>query len=87
MPGFGYGFGHSRRRNFAAGATEVADTITQHGVTFTFAAPRPVGQYANGDWWVLGPVSITSITPESEVVRTARTTSDFYMTDCLVRLL
>lgn len=39
--------------------------VTQHGVTFTFASARPVGQYANGDFWVQGPVTITSITPTS----------------------
>lgn len=45
--------------------SSAVSSITQNDVTFTFAAPRPVGQYANGDWWVLGPVSITEITPES----------------------
>lgn len=67
MPGFGFGFrhGHSRRSNFQVAGTTVVESITQQGVTFNFAAPRPVGQYANGDWWVLGPVLITSISPAS----------------------
>lgn len=38
--------------------------VAQFGVTFNFGVGRPVGQYANGDYWVLGPVSIASITPE-----------------------
>jgi hypothetical protein len=30
-------------------------------VTWTFAAELPCGQFANGDWWVVGPVEIVSI--------------------------
>lgn len=63
MSGFGFGHGFSRRQEFRAGAAMVAESLAVLGVTFAFAAPRPVGQYANGDWWVLGPVTITSITP------------------------
>lgn len=37
--------------------------VTQRGVTWTFATARPVGQFCNGDWWVVGPVTVTSITP------------------------
>jgi hypothetical protein len=40
-------------------------SVTQGKVTWTFAEPALVGQYANGDWWVQGPVSIISISPES----------------------
>lgn len=39
--------------------------ITSETATFTFAEPVTYGQYANGNWWVLGPVTITSITPAS----------------------
>lgn len=42
-----------------------ATSVTQRNVTWTFSASRTVGQYANGDWWVVGPVTITSITPAS----------------------
>lgn len=42
-------------------------SVTQYGITWNFAEPRPVGQYANGDWWVVGPVSFTSITPVSQL--------------------
>lgn len=65
---FGYRFGyrgHSRRSVFQSAGVGVSESVSQHGVTFDFATPRPVGQYTNGDWWVLGPVSITSISPES----------------------
>lgn len=37
--------------------------VSQWGITFSFAAPHEVGQYANGDYWVVGPVTITSISP------------------------
>lgn len=39
-----------------------ATSITQFGITWTFAE-RPCGQYANGDYWVLGPVTISHIDP------------------------
>ena len=39
------------------------DQITQYGVTFTFAESVPFGRFANGDFWVLAPVTVTRITP------------------------
>ncbi|MEI6673578.1 MAG: hypothetical protein WCO57_00215 [Verrucomicrobiota bacterium] len=42
-----------------------ATSVSQFGFTWTFSADRTVGQYANGDWWVVGPVTITSISPAS----------------------
>jgi hypothetical protein len=48
---------------FASAAT----SVTRFAITWTFSADRPVGQYANGDWWVVGPVTITNITPKSIV--------------------
>jgi hypothetical protein len=44
-----------------------ATSVTRFAVTWTFSADRQVGQYANGDWWVVGPVTITNITPKSVV--------------------
>ncbi|MBI5536805.1 MAG: hypothetical protein HY898_29055 [Deltaproteobacteria bacterium] len=38
-------------------------SISQNGVTWTFDRPYEYGTYANGDFWVKGPVVITSITP------------------------
>ncbi|MEP6729173.1 MAG: hypothetical protein ABJE10_00980 [bacterium] len=37
--------------------------VTQYGITWTFDTPHQVGQFANGDWWVLGPVTLVSMTP------------------------
>ena len=40
-----------------------ATSVSQYGITWTFSADRPTGQFVNGDWWVVGPVTITNITP------------------------
>jgi hypothetical protein len=42
-----------------------ATSVSQYGITWWFSADRPVGQFANGDWWVLGPVTITNISPKT----------------------
>ncbi len=52
----------------ATGAT----TVSQWGITWTFASARQVGQFVNGDWWVVGPVTISSIDPPC-VVQGGRT--------------
>src|SRR3989344_4707522 len=39
-------------------------SISQYGITWYFDKAYSYGQFANGDYWVLGPVTITSITPE-----------------------
>lgn len=44
---------------------DAATSVSQFGITWTFSADKTVGQYANGDWWVVGPVTITSISPAS----------------------
>lgn len=46
----------------------LASSITNFGVTWQFDEPVPVGQFANGDWWVVGPVDIVSISPPSQSV-------------------
>jgi len=40
-------------------------TVSRGGVTWAWQGMKLSGQYANGDWWVVGPVTITSITPAS----------------------
>ena len=40
--------------------------ISQFGITWTFDKDYTVGQFANGDYWVVGPVTIIEITPISE---------------------
>ena len=46
----------------ASGVREAA-TISQFGITWTFDKEYPCGQFANGDWWVVGPVVVTEISP------------------------
>jgi hypothetical protein len=36
-------------------------SITQRGVTWTFAEPVTYGTFITGDYWVVGPVTVTSI--------------------------
>jgi hypothetical protein len=43
--------------------TTMVSSITQYGITFQFAAPVPAGQFWNGDWFVVGPVTLTGMTP------------------------
>jgi hypothetical protein len=49
-----------------------ASSVKAFAITWTFSEPKPVGQYANGDWWVVGPVTIVDILPKS-VVSNGRT--------------
>lgn len=42
---------------------DMASSVSQYGITWTFDQPYPVGQFANGDWWVVGPTVITGISP------------------------
>ncbi|MDD5148842.1 MAG: hypothetical protein PHH08_05255, partial [Candidatus ainarchaeum sp.] len=39
------------------------NSLSQYGITWTFDKGYRTGQFANGDYWVLGPVTITSMTP------------------------
>ena len=40
-----------------------ATSVTQYGITWTFDKKYAVGQFINGDWWVVGPVSVVHVTP------------------------
>jgi len=42
-----------------------ATSIEQYGITWQFDDDYQTGQFANGDYWVLGPVTITQITPDA----------------------
>jgi hypothetical protein len=43
--------------------TELRQEVSQHGITWTFSEPRTVGRFVTGDWWVVGPVTITAVSP------------------------
>ena len=51
----------------ATGNSDAGSSVSQWGITWTFSSDRPTGQFANGDWWVVGPVTITQITPASSI--------------------
>ncbi len=48
---------------------ETRDSITKYGITWTFAEPVQAGRFVTGDWWVVGPVTIGSVTPTPTVDR------------------
>ena len=45
------------------GETVMMSSVEQYGITWTFSEARPVGQYCNGDYFVVGPVTIININP------------------------
>ncbi len=38
-------------------------SVSRDGITWTFAEPARVGQFINGDYYVVGPVTVTAISP------------------------
>lgn len=43
--------------------TSTTSQLTQYGITWTFASPVQYGQFVNGDYWVVGPVTVASVSP------------------------
>ena len=43
--------------------SNLVSSISKDGVTWTFAHPVQAGQFITGDWWVVGPVTISAIDP------------------------
>ena len=41
----------------------LCESVSQYGITWTFERPARVGQFVNGDWYVVGPVRIRTIDP------------------------
>ena len=60
LAGWGSSAHSSRARPLPPGA---ASSITKDGITWTFREPVPVGQFVTGDYYVVGPVTITAIDP------------------------
>ncbi len=44
---------------------QTTNNITQWGITWTFDREYQYGKFVNGDYWVIGPVTIINITPAS----------------------
>lgn len=47
----------------ATGQTTLRTNVAKDGVTWTFSQAIPVGQFVTGDYYAVGPVIITSISP------------------------
>lgn len=39
-------------------------SVSQYGITWTFDRPMPVGQFVNGDYYVVGPATVRMIDPK-----------------------
>jgi hypothetical protein len=42
------------------------ESVSQYGITWTFEKPAHVGQFVNGDYYVVGPVTVKAIDPKPE---------------------
>ena len=42
---------------------EEASSVSQYGITWTFDKAYTVGKFVTGDYWVVGPVTVTSVSP------------------------
>jgi len=40
------------------------ESVSQFGITWTFEKPARVGQFVNGDWYVVGPATVAAIDPK-----------------------
>ncbi|MFW5804204.1 MAG: hypothetical protein ACOCWG_03125, partial [bacterium] len=50
--------------NSSLGST---DEISQYGITWYFSEEVEYGKFVNGDYWVIGPVTVNTVTPEPGV--------------------
>jgi hypothetical protein len=50
-------------------AAENRSAITQYGITWRFAEPAVAARFVTGDWWVVGPVTVESVTPSPTAER------------------
>ena len=44
-------------------ALPVKESVSEYGITWTFEKPARVGQFINGDFYVVGPATIVKIDP------------------------
>jgi hypothetical protein len=44
-------------------ALPLKESVSEYGVTWTFEKPSRVGQFLNGDWYVVGPATVVQIDP------------------------
>ena len=46
------------------GKLESRKSVSQYGITWTFAKEVPVGKFVTGDYYVVGPVTVASVDPK-----------------------
>jgi hypothetical protein len=46
-------------------SSSTTTSLTQYGITWTFSDQVEYGQYVNGDYWVVGPVEVIGISPQT----------------------
>ncbi len=51
----------------AADAVFMTDELTQFGITWKFDKEYRAGRFITGDWWVVGPVNVVSVSPAPSV--------------------
>ena len=68
VAGFGWSHGLAATIGTMPGAPTPVSSITQFGVRFDFAQPVLAGRFANGDWYVVGPASVTGMSPACTTV-------------------
>jgi hypothetical protein len=44
-------------------ALPLKESVSDYGITWTFEKPARAGQFINGDWYVVGPVTVVKIDP------------------------
>ncbi len=44
-------------------ALPLQESVSEYGITWAFEKPARVGQFINGDWYVVGPVTVVRIDP------------------------
>src|SRR5689334_21999167 len=44
-------------------ALPTRQSVSQYGITWTFDHPVRIGQFVNGDYYVVGPATVQSISP------------------------
>jgi hypothetical protein len=48
------------------------DSVSQYGITWKFETKVPVGRFVGGDYYVVGPVTVTDITPRPVIGQDGR---------------
>jgi len=49
--------------NLLAQEAALRQEVSQYGIVWKFDKPAMTGKYVTGDWWVVGPVTVASVTP------------------------